>query len=181
MANHRMSRKRPAFNRTVGVGLVAGSMALSGIALSLSTAAAPEANAACGKRFVVFGNTGTNNPNTLNYGSGNNLNFQGNFTGGNLSSSQTSSTGNNTSGNTANSTTCTVTQTPSLFPTFPSTNFFGNTGTNNPNTFNVFSGNNVNAQFSGFGPNASGAQSATTGNNGSTNTGNTTTDTSVGP
>lgn len=46
MANHRMSRKRPAFNRTVGVGLVAGSMALSGIALSLSTAAAPEANAA---------------------------------------------------------------------------------------------------------------------------------------
>ena len=57
------------------------------------------------------------------------------------------------------------------------------TGTNNPNTFNVLSGNNVNIQFSGFGPNVLGGQSSSTGNNSSSNTGNVTsvTQTSVGP
>jgi hypothetical protein len=178
MANHRMPRKRSTLNRTVGVGLVAGGMALGGVALTMMPGSAPEANAACGSRFSAFSNTGTNNPNTLNFGSGNNLNFQGSFTGGNVSGGQTSSTGNNSSTNAGNTTVCTVTQTPSLFP---SASAFSNTGTNNPNTFNVLSGNNVNVQFGGFGPNFSGGQSSSTGNNNSTNTWNKTVSNNVGP
>ncbi len=173
MGNHRITRKRSAVARTVGGGLIVGGMALGAIALT--TAAVPvEANAACGNGISAFSMSGVNNPNTVNLGSGNNFNFQGGFLGANtLTGGQTSGTGNNTSTNSGNTTTCTAA--PSLFPSF---GFGSNTGLNNPNTFNVLSGNNINAQFSPFGANTVlGGQTSSTGNNGSTNTGNVTTTT----
>jgi hypothetical protein len=174
-----MPRNHKGFRRTVGAGLVVGGMSLG--AAALSTAAAPvEANAACGSTLSAFSNTGANSPNTVNFGSGNNVNLQGNFLGPNVIGPQVSRTGNNRSRTNNSPTVCTNVQGPSLFPRVPSTSFFSNTGANSPNTFNVLSGNNINAQFSGFGPNISGGQSSSTGNNSSTTNNSPTVSTNVG-
>jgi hypothetical protein len=178
MAKHRAPRKPSTLTRAAGGGLVVGGLTLGAVALS--TVATPaEANAACGSGLSAFDMTGLNNPNTVNLGSGNNVNFQGGFFGANLGGTQGSSTGNNGSTNIGNTTTCSDITTPSLIPSFPAFGLFSNTGTNNPNTFNVLSGNNVNVQFSPFGTNVGGAQSSSTGNNTSTNIGNITTTTVV--
>ena len=168
-----MAKHRITVARIVGGGLIVGGMALGAVVLT-SAAAPVEANAACGNGISAFSMSGVNNPNTVNFGSGNNVNFQGSPFGANtVVGSQTSGTGNNTSTNSGNTTTCTAT--PSFFPNF---GFGNNTGLNNPNTFNVLSGNNFNAQFSGVGPNTfTGSQTSDTGNNDSTNTDNTTTTT----
>ena len=73
-------------------------------AVALTTAAAPvEANAACGNGISAFSMSGVNNPNTVNFGSENNVNFQGSPFGANtVVGSQGSSTGNNLSTNSGN-------------------------------------------------------------------------------
>jgi hypothetical protein len=178
MATHAMPSKPSILARAAGGALVVGGLTLGAIAFSSATAPV-EASAACGNGFSGFSNTGTNNPNTFNVGSGNNINTQFGFGGGNFGSFQSTRTGNNNSTNTGNTTTCTNVKTSPFG--LPSAGMFNNTGTNNPNTFNVFSGNNINTQFSGFGPNVGGHQSSSTGNNDSTNIGNQTVSTNVGP
>jgi hypothetical protein len=179
MSKHKMPRSHKALTRTVGAGLVIGGMSLG--AAALSAAAAPvEANAACGSTLSAFSNTGANSPNTVNFGSGNNVNLQGNLLGPNVVGPQVSRTGNNRSRTAGSPTTCVNVNGPSLFPRIPTASVFSNTGANSPNTFNVLSGNNINTQFSGFGPNISGGQSSSTGNNSSTTTGSPTTGVNVG-
>jgi len=100
MGTHSIARKNSALTRTVGGGLVVGGLALGAVALT-SAAAPVEANAACGNGISAFSMTGTNNPNTVNFGSGNNVNFQGSPFGANsVVGSQSSRTGSNTSDNT---------------------------------------------------------------------------------
>jgi hypothetical protein len=178
MSKNTMPRNK-MLTRTVGAALTVGGMALGAAALSAATAPV-EAGASCGSTISAFSNTGANSPNTVNFGSGNNVNLQGNAFGPNINGPQVSRTGNNRSRTNNSPTVCANIPGPSLFPRFPSTSFGSNTGANSGNTFNVLSGNNVNAQFSGLGPNINGGQSSSTGNNNSTTNNSPTVSANVG-
>jgi hypothetical protein len=145
MADHTMPRKRLTLNRALVAAVATGGMAMAALGASVALDPAT-ANAACAQGFTAFGNTGAASPSSVNVGSGNNVNVQGSFSGVNVVKNQ-SEVGNNGDNKAI------------LSPTIclpignPFTPFAGNTGAASPSSMNFFSGNNVNAQFNGFGPN----------------------------
>jgi hypothetical protein len=150
MANHRMPRRRSTLNRTAAAAVATGGIALGGLAISVGLDPAT-ANATCAQGFTAFSNTGAASPSSVNFGSGNNVNFQTTFAGVNAAKNQ-SSVGNNGDNKAILSpTVCLPIGNP--FNPFGGSMFGGNTGSASPSSINVLSGNNVNAQFNGFGPN----------------------------
>jgi hypothetical protein len=150
MANHRMPRRRSTLNRAVMVAAATSGVALGGLGISAALDPAP-ANASCAQGFTAFSNTGAASPSSVNVGSGNNVNFQGSFAGVNAAKNQ-SEVGNNGNNKAILSPTiCLPISNP--FNPFAGSAFGGNTGPASPSSMNFFSGNNVNTQFSGFGPN----------------------------
>jgi hypothetical protein len=127
MANQRTPRKRSTLSRTAVAAVATGGIALAGLGLSVVLDPAT-ANATCAQGFTAFGNAGVN------------------------AAKNDASVGNN-GGNTAilSPTVCLPIGNP--FNPFAGSTFGGNTGAASPSSINVLSGNNVNAQFSGFGGN----------------------------
>jgi hypothetical protein len=150
MANHRTPRRRSTLIRTAAAAVATGGIALGGLGISAALDPAT-ANATCAQGFRAFSNSGAASPSSVNFGSGNNVNFQGTFAGVNAAKND-ASVGNN-GGNKAilSPTVCLPIGNP--FNPFAGSVFGGNTGAASPSSINVFSGNNVNAQFNGFGGN----------------------------
>jgi hypothetical protein len=162
MASHMMPRRQSTLNRTVIGAAVTSGIALVGLGITVALDPAP-ANASCAQGFTAFSNTGAASPSSVNVGSGNNVNFQGSFAGVNAAKNQ-SEVGNNGDNKAILSPTiCLPISNP--FNPFAGSAFGGNTGPASPSSMNFFSGNNVNAQFSGFGPNV-GFNRTDVGNNG---------------
>lgn len=161
MAIHRMPCRRSTLSRAVGVAVATGGIALGGLGISVAVGPAT-ANASCPQGFSAFSNTGAASPSSVNFGSGNNVNFQAAFAGVNAAKNQTN-VGNN-GGNKAilSPTVCLPISNP--FNPFAGS-FGGNTGAASPSSINVLSGNNFNAQVNGFGPNFA-INQANVGNNG---------------
>jgi hypothetical protein len=161
MANHKIPRRRSTFKRTAVAAVATGGLALAGLGLSAVLDPAT-ANAACAPGFTAASTTGAASPNSVNFGSGNNVNFQGSFAGVNAAKNETS-VGNNGGNKAILSPTICL---PLNNPFNPFAGSFGSTtGAASPNSINILSGNNVNAQFSGFGSNFA-VNQARVGNNG---------------
>jgi hypothetical protein len=150
MANHRMPHRRSTLNRTVIAAAAVGGIALGGLGISVALDPAP-ANATCPQGFTAFSNTGAASPSSVNVGSGNNVNIQGSFAGVNVAKNQSDVGNNGYNKAILSPTICLPFGNP--FNPFAGSGFGGNTGAASPSSMNFFSGNNVNAQFNGFGPN----------------------------
>jgi hypothetical protein len=150
MAEHTMPRKRSTLNRAFVAAVATGSMAMAALGASVALDPAT-ANAACAQGFTAFGNTGAASPSSINVGSGNNVNVQTSFAGVNVAKNDASVGNNGDNKAILSPTVCLPIGNP--FNPFAGSALGGNTGAASPSSINVLSGNNINAQLSGFGPN----------------------------